>query len=145
MAAPVAIRFLGLARLSARLAKRSQATNDLLIDAVNKGSALVSGSAKNIVAVDEGTLRASIHPIPAEQDGNTVTGGAATPLEYGPYVEFGTGVKGNGSYPYEPKDISLSYGDRPGQVAQPFMYPALNENKDNINRIVAQAVVKGGK
>ena len=63
-----------------------------------------------------------------------------SPLEYAPYVEYGTGLfaeDGNGR-----KDVPWHYQDEKGEWhttsgmhPQPFMRPALNENREEIMNI----------
>jgi len=121
-------------------------------ETMNQAVVLVHGQAKMLAPVDKGNLAGSIHPKVINQ-GQTIIGKVYTNLEYAPYVEFGTGIKGNGTYPN--KDISLSYRDTPwvytadggetfyyteGQVAQPFMYPALKQNEKKIKAMFKMAV-----
>ena len=73
------------------------------------------------------------------------------------FVEFGTGTKGNGTYPYSPSEtgINLTYTDKPywrykdadgnwyttkGQVAHPFMFPAYKKNERKIKELIQQDV-----
>lgn len=116
--------------------------------AINKATLLVESTAKTLVPVKDGYLRGSIHP-EVKKTTKDVVGRVFTNLEYAPYVEFGTGVTGDGTYPYEVegleyKDKGWTYQDHKtgefihtkGQVAQPYMYPALYNNKDKINKII---------
>lgn len=129
----------GLAELNAKLSEVKNISPEL-IKAMNKGGGLVSGRAKYRCPVDTGYLRNSIHIHPAEVIGNAVTVIVYTATEYAGYVEFGTGMRGG--YPY-PTGINLSYDQEyKGQVAQPYMMPALLESKSQINDIVSEAVIK---
>jgi len=151
MAGSVDIRFLGISRLQAKLeAKKKAIQGEAMVEALNKAAAVVTSTAKSIVPVRTGALRSSIHPIKAEVSDGKVTSGASTAMEYAPYVEFGTGVRGAETHEYEPKGVKLAYRpDWPGMIAQPFMYPALHQNKDKIQKLVRaamiKAVLKGGK
>ena len=110
--------------------------------AVSQATALVEGSAKSGCAVDTGALRRSIHMRVVEQS-HRVIGIVYTSMEHAPYVEFGTGQRGKGSYPYE-KGLTLAYDPNwTGQVAQPFMVPALLTNRIRINKLIAAAAVSG--
>jgi hypothetical protein len=42
-----------------------------------------------------------------------IEGKVYTNLEYAPFVEFGTGIKGDGTYPYDIKGLSLTYASEP--------------------------------
>lgn len=132
-----------------------------LKDKMNIATALVHGQAKALAPVDTGNLAGSIH-MKVTKRGNNWEGRVYTNLQYAPFVEFGTGIKGDGTYPYKVKGLNLTYRDTPwvyttdnenfyytkGQVAQPYMYPALEQNKKNIRNIFKQKVkeqLKGGK
>lgn len=126
-----------------------------LRDTVNKATQLVHGQAKSLVPPNgTGFLRESIH-MQVKSTGKELQGRVYTNTEYAPYVEFGTGIKGNGTYPYEVEGLSLEYKDKgwayydkdkgewiytKGQKAQPYMYPALNMHKKNIKTILKQGV-----
>ena len=139
MARSINVEINGASELNTRL-ERIKNINPDLISAVNKATTLVSGRAKYRCPVDTGALRGSIHPRPADANGNKVIGVVYTAKEYAPYVEFGTGRRGN--YPYKTK-INLTYSpDHAGQVAQPFLMPALLESKTNIQEMISNAVMK---
>lgn len=121
-------------------------------ETMNTATLLVHGQAKILAPVDTGNLAGSIHP-KVITERKEIIGKVYTNLNYAPYVEFGTGSKGNGTYPN--KDIKLSYRSTPwvytpdggetfyrteGQVAQPFMYPALKQNEKKINKMFKEAL-----
>ena len=121
---------------------------------VNKATALVQGQAKALCPADTGLLRESIH-MQVKATEKEIQGRVYTNVEYAPYVEFGTGVTGNGTYPYEVEGLTLEYKDKgwayydedkdewiytKGQVAQPYMYPALKNNEKTIKAILKQGV-----
>jgi HK97 gp10 family phage protein len=121
---------------------------------MEKATLMVHAQAKLLAPADTGNLRESIHQ-EVKTTSNSVEGRVFTNVQYAPYVEFGTGIKGNGSYPYKLKDIKLSYRNTPwvytpdggetfyytkGQVAQPFMYPALKQNEKAIKEMFKDGV-----
>jgi len=121
-----------------------------LMPLMSKATLIVEAQAKANAPVNDGYLRQSIHPKVEYAGEGVLIGRVYTAIHYAPYVEFGTGVKGAGTYPYDPKDISLQYrtdgwvyspdgGETfvytEGMVARPFMYPALAMNKDKINNL----------
>ena len=116
--------------------------------AMNKCLAIVEASAKTLCPVDSGALRSSIHVRPAKLTGKQLEGVVYTSKEYAMYVEFGTGKRGKGSFPYA-LDGALSYDSEwAGQIAQPYMTPALLNNRQAIEFILTNAVLdlaKGGK
>lgn len=118
---------------------------------------LVEAQAKLLCPVNNEDLRGTIHP-EVKQKGKVVYGRVYTQKWYAPYVEFGTGPKGNGTYPYEIKGFTLKYratkwcypfkdkdGNQifiwtRGQEAQPYMYPALEMNKKRIQTKINSAI-----
>lgn len=119
-----------------------------------KATSLVHAQAKTLAPVDKGNLRGSIHQ-EVKQNAQIITGRVFTNVQYAPYVEFGTGSKGTGTYPYKIDGLNLSYRDTPwvytpdggetfyhteGQVAQPYMYPALKRNEKYIKQLFKEGV-----
>jgi HK97 gp10 family phage protein len=115
-----------------------------LIMAMGKACAVVERAAKEKAPKGTGELRRSITSRVDAKNGS-VEGIIFTPLEYAPYVEFGTGLfaeNGNGR-----KDVSWHYQDdegnwhtTSGQHPQPFMRPAINENRTKILRILKEGL-----
>ena len=106
--------------------------------AVKKATSFVHGQAKALAPVDTGRLRGSIHQN-VEKKVNLVVGKVYTNLNYAPYVEFGTGIRGNGSYPYESelKSINLAYKeDWKGMKSQPFLFPAIKGSEEYVKSII---------
>ena len=104
--------------------------------------ALVERSAKMKAPKDTGALRRSIT---SKVDG--LTGIVFTPLEYAAYQEFGTGLfaeNGNGrkDVPWNYQDDKGEWHSTRGQKPQPFMRPALNENRTEIIRIIKEGLDK---
>ena len=104
--------------------------------------ALVERSAKMKAPKDTGALRRSIT---SKVDG--LTGIVFTPLEYDPYVEYGTGLfaengAGRKDVPWNYQDDKGEWHSTRGQKPQPFMRPALNENRTEIIRIIKGGIDK---
>lgn len=112
---------------------------DGLQSALGKACALVERSAKQKAPKDTGELRRSIT---SEVSGTTGT--VFTPLEYAPYVEFGTGLfaedGGRTDVPWHYQDDEGEWHTTSGQHPQPFMRPALNENREAIIRILKEGI-----
>lgn len=117
--------------------------------AIGKACALVERVAKQKAPKDTGELRRQIASR-VENDGNSVKGIVFNPLEYAPYVEYGTGLgafeeggSGNGR-----TDVPWAYRDEKtgeliftsGQKPQPFLRPAMNENRENIRKIIKEGI-----
>lgn len=118
--------------------------NDALISGVSKAAMLVQGSAKNKAPVDSGALRQSIRADKAKIQGENVTATVSTNLEYAPYVEFGTGSRGQSTNTNT--EVEVSYrSDWRGNKAQPFLWPALRENRNNSIKIIREEIRKAVK
>ena len=110
--------------------------------AVEKACLLVERSAKQ--KAPKGRTGDLAQSITHEVQG--VRGEVFTPLEYAPYVEYGTGLfaeKGGRSavpwtYCDEKGDFYTTYGQHP----QKFMRPALDENRAEIIRIIKEGATK---
>lgn len=129
----------GLESLYAKLGKI--ASDEAIMRGIQKACVRVEVDAKVNCPVDDGTLRASItHELkPSELKGVVGTG-----VEYAPYVEFGTGVyssKGGGrGTPWSYQDASGAWHTTVGQRPQPFMLPALEDNRDKIIKDIKDSV-----
>lgn len=87
--------------------------------------------AKKLAPVGEtGDLRANIHYDVKEKSDN-IEGMVEPTMEYSPYPEFGTGQRGMSSEIERPEGIHYS-ADYKGQDAQPYMYPAFVETRDEL-------------
>lgn len=114
-------------------------------NALGRACAVVERSAKQKAPKDTGALRRSITS-KVEVEGNEIVGTVYTPLEYAPYVEYGTGLfaeeGGRKDVPWCYQDDKGEWHTTSGQKPQPFMRPALNENREEIIRIVKEALIK---
>ena len=137
----------GLTELTAKLNKLSKTTAKM-----TQATARVHAQAKALAPVNTGNLAGSIHMDVTEKE-NEVIGRVYTNVSYAPYVEFGTGSKGQGTYRYKITGFTLSYRATSwtytpdegetfyrtrGQVAQPYMYPALKQNRKWIRELFKQ-------
>jgi HK97 gp10 family phage protein len=113
-----------------------------LVRGIKKATIKVQGDAKLLAPVDTGRLRNSIQA-ETKEIGGKVVGRIFTNLEYAPYVEFGTGQRGEAS-PSPPKSPDDLYyrQDWVGMEAQPFMYPAAKQNEKVVPKIVGEEIRK---
>lgn len=114
-----------------------------LAAAMKKACLLVERSAKQKVPKGNGELGRSITS-EVEVDATEVRGIVYTPLEYAPYVEFGTGLfaeagDGRKDVPWCYQDDEGEWHSTSGQHPRPFMRPALNENREQIKRLLEDA------
>lgn len=107
--------------------------------ALGKACALVESSAKQKAPKGSGELRRSI-----TSEVNDTEGVVFTPLEYAPYVEFGTGLfaenGGRSDVPWIYKDEKGDWYTTYGQHPQPYMRPALDENRQKIIQILKEGI-----
>ena len=111
-------------------------------DGMKKCCALVERSAKEKVPVQTGELRRSITS-KVENNGLEITGTIYTPLEYAPYIEYGTGLfaeEGGRPTPWCYQDDKGEWHTTSGQPPQPYMRPALNENRTTILEILGGSI-----
>lgn len=117
---------------------------DQLAQAMKKACLLVERSAKmNVPKGMTGELGRSITST-VDVNGSEVIGTVYTPLEYAPYVEYGTGLfaeagDGRKDVPWHYQDDQGEWHSTSGQPPRPFMRPALNENREQIIRILEGA------
>lgn len=109
--------------------------------ALGRACALVERSAKQKAPKDTGELRRSI----SSKVENGI-GEIFTPLEYAPYVEFGTGLfaenGGRTDVPWNYQDDEGNWHSTSGQHPQPFMRPALDENREAIIRVFREVITE---
>lgn len=130
---------IGLDKILSDIDKISRAEG--IEDNINRAAALVERDAKMKCPVLDGTLRQSITS-KIEKNGTKIEGIVYSPLQYAPYVEFGTGLfaaNGNGrtNVPWFYVDAKGKWHITSGQKPQPFLIPALNENRSKILETLA--------
>lgn len=101
----------------------------IVAEAVQEACELVQTIAKGYCPVDTGALQDSIVVDPQVEGDSSVTGSVSANMPYASYVEYGTGQRGDPSAPYSHVETW------PGQPAQPYMRPSLDENREPINSI----------
>ena len=111
-----------------------------LYNALQESGEVVRKEAVLNCPVQTGRLRGSIT---VNVEGNTAEIG--TNLEYAPFVEYGTGSKGDKSVAHTTREKWTYYSGgqfftTSGQAPQPFLTPALKNNKDTIIKLIREAV-----
>lgn len=119
------------------------ASDENYLAGLQKACALVERTAKQKAPKGDGALRNSIASR-IENIGGEQVGVVYTPLEYAPYVEYGTGLfaedGGRTDVPWCYQDDKGEWHTTSGMHPSPYMRPALNENRQQILRLL-----KGGK
>lgn len=135
------IEFEGAEKLIARLDKMSDEA--ALKKNLETAALLVERSAKQKAPKDTGALRRSIT---SRVEG--LEGIVYTPLEYAPYIEYGTGLfaEGNGrkDVPWNYQDDKGNWHSTSGLKPHPYMRPSLDENREKIVDILKEGVVNDG-
>lgn len=133
------IRVEGLDKILVKLDKI--VSNENIETGLAQCCAIVERAAKEKAPKGDGTLRRSI-----TSKVEDLKGIIYTPLEYAPYVEYGTGLfaeeGGRLDVPWCYQDEKGEWHTTSGQDPKPYMRPALNENRETIKRILQEAITK---
>ena len=137
----MAIKFEGLENVLDGIEKIGDTSR--LEGAIGKACAPVEAEAKKKAPKDTGALRRSITS-KVDTSGSDIVGIVYTPLEYAPYVEYGTGLfaeeRGRKDVPWCYQDDKGNWHTTSGQKPQPFMRPALNENREKIAQLIKEGI-----
>lgn len=135
----MSIEFRGLEEFIDSLEKLESTEN--VEAALGVACALVEGAAKQKAPKGNGDLRRSITSKVENMEGVVYT-----PLEYAPYVEYGTGLfaenGGRTDVPWSYKDDKGEWHSTSGMPPSPYMRPALNENREQILRLIKEGLLK---
>lgn len=111
----------------------------ILDDALEEACILVENDAKRLCPVDTGQLRSSIT---REIEDNI--GVVGTNVMYAPYIEYGTGLfssLGNGRQDrWSYQDAKGEWHSTIGQQPQPFLHPALEQNRKKVKEFIQMAI-----
>ncbi len=110
-----------------------------VVASVDAASQLIVEEAKAICPVDTGALRDSISAS-TKQTGKTVVGTITAAMFYAAYVEYGTGRRGAESAGAGPYPYKMSW---PGQVAKPYMRPALDTTRETVLELMSSQIAIG--
>lgn len=109
--------------------------------ALGRACALVERAAKQNAPKGIGTLRRSITSRVEDTQGVVYTA-----LEYAPYIEYGTGLfaeeGGRKDVPWHYRDDEGNWHTTSGMRPRPYMRPALNDNREEIIRIIREGIGK---
>lgn len=89
----------------------------------------VEARAKDYCPVETGNLRGKITTLAVETD-DGVEIRTGTNVDYGPFVEYGTGQRGAAAGVDHPDDYI--YGPKPGMAPRPFLRPAWDEHREAV-------------
>lgn len=130
----------GLEQLTKKLDRLSKP--ELYEKALSHSALLVEVDAKKLAPVSTGILRQSIN---TKIDKGKMEATVGTPLKYAPYIEYGTGIyssEGTGRKTPWTFKIGDGWVTTEGQRPQPFLGPALRQNKKKIAKHFKDVVAK---
>ena len=131
----------GVDKVLKRLEKLSDTKT--IKQSMGKACAVVEAAAKQNAPKDTGALRNSITSKVENRNGH-IEGTIFTPLEYAPYVEYGTGLfaesGGRKDVPWNYQDDKGEWHSTSGQKPHPFMRPAIEDNRNKIIEILKEGV-----
>jgi hypothetical protein len=120
------------------LSRAMQAIVPALVEAVRDSCNIVTDEAQMLAAFQTGDLISKIHTGGINTRGTAVEGSVVSDSEHAGFVEFGTGLRGMGTYPGElpqtgvPITGSWIYDYKKqnwiGMPAQPYLRPALDNS-----------------
>lgn len=140
----------GLNEVLKKLKTTEEDIHNTIYDSMKKTMDIAKATAKMNAPVGQtGYLRENIFSKVDKSD-SKITGQLYGNAEYNAYVEFGTGPKGRGTYPYKIKGYKLKYkGDKwkvkipeigvrwiSGQKAQPHLGKAYQDMQKNFIKIL---------
>jgi HK97 gp10 family phage protein len=112
-------------------------------EGIKQSALVVEAAAKINAPKDTGALRNSIVS-EVSTDGGKVIGRVYTPLEYAPYIEYGTGLfaskGGRKNVPWCYQDDEGHWHSTSGMKPRPFMKPALDDNRKQIKEIMRSVI-----
>ena len=115
---------------------------DAIPRALERCGQQAEGYAKDLAPVDSGRLRNSIaHKVDTEEKAVYI----GTNVEYGPYVELGTGkyYPGGRNTPWAYQDANGDWHRTEGQKAQPYLKPAVEDHKRTYQNIIDDEMRNG--
>ena len=134
----MSIEFDGLNEVLAMLDKPVEP--EKLERALMRACLVVERAAKQKAPKGTGELQRSITS--KVEDGQGIV---YTPLEYAPYVEYGTGLfaeeGGRKDVPWCYQDDEGNWHSTSGMRPHPFMRPALDENREDILRVLREGLL----
>jgi HK97 gp10 family phage protein len=132
------IEIIGLEDIDKKLASMLNASK--INKALGKACAIVEAAAKQKAPKGEGGLRQSI-----KSKIENLEGVVYTPLEYAPYIEYGTGIfaeeGGRQDVPWSFQDDKGEWHSTSGMKPRPYLRPALYENREKIKRILREGIL----
>ena len=137
----MAIEIEGIDKVIKRLETLSD--TETIKQSMGKACAVVEAAAKQNAPKDTGALRNSITSKVEYRDGH-IEGVVFTPLEYAPYIEYGTGLfaesGGRKDVPWNYQDDKGEWHSTSGIKPHPFMRPAVEDNRNKIIEVLGEGI-----
>lgn len=137
---PITMKLVGAEAMAKQLTKMGIDAGEPLAAAVHAGALLIQNSAKQKAPKRTSTLRRSII-VELGREGDQITAHIGPTVEYGKYMEFGTGKYaegGNGRQTPWVYKVGGRYFYSVGVKPKPYMRPAMDENREKAVREIAR-------
>lgn len=121
--------------VASALQKWAETRDKEMNDVIRKYTVLIEAGAKKRAPVDTGFLRRNIRKEFGDREGFVVAN-----AEYSEFQEYGTGQAGAASKVATPS--TYEYGSSKGIPAQPFMFPAFEEQRKPFVREIKRVMRK---
>lgn len=141
------IEVTGLEKLIGKLHALGGNVDEVVDEALQQGAKKIQNDAKRLIkaknAFDTGRLHGSI-TVEKIPNGYSV----GTNVEYAPYIEYGTGEKGDPTAPHTArkfwryKDENGNWHTSKGIRARPYLRPAFNINKEYTVKLIRSKLRK---
>lgn len=147
----VKMSVVGGKELAARLASLGDHAPELMASALEAGALKIQNAAKQLAPKKTRTLSRSITIEIVTGSGGRIEARIGPSVEYGKYIEYGTGIYaegGNGRQtPWVVKGAGGKFFTTQGAKPRPYMRPAFDENRDaaiaEFKRVLRNLIDKG--
>lgn len=137
-------KIVGAPELEAKLKAIGDRAGDMIETALRTGALEIQNAAKGLVPRKSSTLMRSIIVSTVSKSATGAEVQVGPSVEYGKYVEFGTGIYaegGNGRQtPWRFKTADGRWVTTRGARAQPFMRPGFDEGREMALQVIAEVM-----
>lgn len=129
-----------ISKLCEEINKQGKDIKSCLKKGVKKTTAKCAKMAKDLAPYREGILKGSIN-FDVKETKESISGEVEPTIEYAVYPEFGTGQRGMASDIEKPEGVHYSANWK-GQSAQPYMYPAYLQTREDLLKNIEKELKK---
>ena len=132
-----------LSQFNARI-KQAHLNKQDLLDVEGPGALVLINGIRSRIPVDTAAAKTSVNQHIIESTDTKLVDDVGPEVEYGPYVEYGTGIYAEGGdgrkTPWVYKDAHGQWHFTRGMQPQPYMRPTALEDKDQIISAIEAAL-----